>query len=58
MASLLGIAFRNASRAPMETVEQVKITVKKGVGQEFRGGVEGRQVTVLVKEAWCEPSCG
>ena len=52
MASLLGIAFRNASRAPMETVEQVEITVEKGVGQEFRGGVEGRQVTVLVKEAW------
>jgi MOSC domain-containing protein YiiM len=56
MAALLGIAVRSASRAPMEALEEAEITLEKGVAEDFRGGVENRQVTVLVKEDW-EKAC-
>jgi len=56
MATLLGIAIRKASRAPMETLEEAEISLESGIAEDFRGGVENRQVTVLVKEAW-EAAC-
>ena len=56
MSTLLGIAIRKASRAPMETLEEAEISLDSGIGEDFRGGVENRQVTVLVKEAW-EAAC-
>ena len=56
MAALLGIAVRRASRAPMEALEEAEISLEQGVAEDFRGGVENRQVTILVKEDW-EKAC-
>ena len=52
MAELLGIARKAASRAPMEEIPSVAISIESGVDGDFRGRVQKRQVTVLSKDAW------
>jgi MOSC domain-containing protein YiiM len=53
---LLGIARHPRPRGPMETVEQVEVSVGEGVHGDFRGslkpGHNKRQVTVMAVEAW------
>ncbi len=53
---LLGIARHQRPRGPMETVEQVEVSVGEGVHGDFRGslkpGRNKRQVTVMAVEAW------
>ena len=51
---LLGIAIRNAPRAPMETLQSVQITQQDGVDGDCRGKYGPRQITVLSQEAWGE----
>ncbi len=53
---VLGIARRAKSRAPMETIETADISVEAGVGGDYRGKPNDRQVTVLTREAW-EAAC-
>lgn len=52
MAILAGIARRDTSRAPMEELEAVDITVESGVAGDFRGRARKRQVTVLSADDW------
>ncbi len=52
MAKVLGIARKAASRAPMEEIPSAAITVESGVGGDYCGRVQKRQVTVLSKDAW------
>lgn len=56
MGKLLNIAVRDASRAPMQSLQDAEITVSSGVAHDYRGTRENRQVTVLVREAW-EAAC-
>ena len=50
---LIGIARRAARRAPMETVEQVSISLEAGLDGDHKGAkFPLRQVTVLSIEAW------
>ena len=56
MPRLLSIATRNASRAPMQTHETAEVTTKAGIAEDFRGKTQGRQITVIVREAW-ERAC-
>jgi MOSC domain-containing protein YiiM len=58
---LIGIARRDAKRAPMETLQHSRIGVEFGVEGDFRGlrrpgKVARRQVTVLAREGW-EAAC-
>jgi MOSC domain-containing protein YiiM len=55
--TLIGIARRRASRAPMESLQETVISREKGVEGDHRGTSTGRQVTVLAAEAW-ERACG
>jgi MOSC domain-containing protein YiiM len=52
MGKVLQIAIREASRAPMQMLEVSDVTTDKGLVGDFRGSVAGRQVTVVVREAW------
>ena len=36
----------------MQVLEQASVSLDGGVDGDFRGSVKGRQVTVLVREAW------
>ncbi len=56
MGTLLGIAVRDASRAPMQILQETVITPEAGVQGDYRGHPGGRQVTVLVRESW-EAAC-
>lgn len=47
-----GLARRAATRAPMELLEETTISVEAGVDGDARGGLRGRQVTVLCQESW------
>lgn len=49
---LVAIAFREASRAPMQMRESTEITLEAGVVGDFRGKPGRRQVTVLTIEGW------
>lgn len=50
---LIGIARRDAKRAPMETLERGVITVEGGLEGDFRGPkLAARRITVLSREAW------
>jgi MOSC domain-containing protein YiiM len=58
---LIGMARREAKRAPMETLERGRIGVECGLEGDFRGlrrpGKEpNRQITILAREAW-EAAC-
>ena len=50
--TILAIARRNRTRAPMETLERASITVAAGLDGDVRGQLRGRQVTVLTREGW------
>ena len=49
---LLGIAARDASRAPMRESVAAEVSVESGVDRDFRGKPGKRQVTVVSREAW------
>ena len=53
---LLGIARHARPRGPMETLDQVEVSVAEGVHGDFRGafkpGRNRRQVTVMAAEGW------
>jgi len=51
---LIGIAFKTRKRGNMETVDDVEITKKAGVGKDFRGKFGKRQITVMSQVAWLE----
>lgn len=52
MGEVIGIALREKPRAPMQLLTESDITQAGGVSGDFRGGVRGRQVTVLTEEGW------
>ena len=52
MPTLQAIAIRKKSRAPMQEIQQVEITVEAGLVPDFRGKPGKRQVTLLSAEAW------
>lgn len=49
---LLGIAIKEAKRAPMILRESSNVTVEKGVEGDYRGNPGKRQVTVVLQESW------
>lgn len=52
MATLEGICYRTASRAPMRELHGCAVTADGGVADDFRGAPGKRQVTVLSLESW------
>lgn len=52
MGTLMGIAWRERSRAVMQTRGSADITPESGVANDFRGKPGNRQVTVLSARAW------
>ena len=53
LGTLQGIAVREASRAPMKEQQQVEVTTRQGIVQDYRGtGL--RQVTLLDLGQWQE----
>ena len=52
MGSVVGIALREKSRAPMQPVDEATVSVERGLAGDFRGAQKGRQVTVLSQAAW------
>ena len=49
---LIGIAWRDATRAPMTEVDRIEISADAGLTDDFRGKPGPRQVTVLSVEDW------
>jgi MOSC domain-containing protein YiiM len=57
MGTLLAIAQRKKTKAPMECLDETTISFSNGVGTDSRGKKQGkRQVTVLTKESWDKAS--
>lgn len=52
MGRLAGIAWRDAKRARMQTLDSAEISVEGGVAADFRGRPGKRQVTVISASAW------
>lgn len=52
MAQLLAIARRKRSRAPMETLDSISVSLERGIDGDFRGKPGRRQVTVLSQQGW------
>jgi MOSC domain-containing protein YiiM len=53
MGRLIGIAWRPARRAPMQTGESVEISVERGVDGDHKGSkFRRRAVTILAREDW------
>lgn len=52
MATLIGIARRDAKRAPMQELQEATVSMASGVSQDSRGRPSDRQVTVLSQGAW------
>ena len=52
MGKLIGIARREAHKAPMELLNEAEIAIKGGVANDFRGQGRQRQVTILAIEDW------
>jgi len=52
MSQLKSIAIKSTSRADMQTLQSVEITVAKGITGDFRGSQVDRQVTILSESAW------
>jgi MOSC domain-containing protein YiiM len=50
--TLLQIARKSASRAPMELLHSVELTVLDGLEGDSRGRSKTRQVTVLSQDSW------
>ena len=53
LATVRGIAVREASRVPMKEQQQVEVTLTQGIVQDYRG-VGLRQVTFLDAGQWQE----
>ncbi|KZB59019.1 MULTISPECIES: MOSC domain-containing protein [Thalassospira] len=51
-ATLIGIARKSKSHAPMETLDQVQVSTELGVDGDYRGKLRRRQVTILAEEGW------
>ncbi|OSQ32967.1 MOSC domain-containing protein [Thalassospira sp. MCCC 1A03138] len=51
-ATLIGIARKARSRAPMETLDGVSVSLDLGVDGDYRGKLRKRQITVLAEEDW------
>lgn len=50
---LIGIARRDARRAPMQTIDEVAITLERGVEGDHKGAkFKRRAVTILAREDW------
>ena len=50
---LIGIARREARRAPMQTIDEVAITLERGVEGDHKGAkFKRRAVTILAREDW------
>ena len=50
---LIGIAWRPARFAPMETVDTAEISVEAGVAGDHKGAkFKRRAVTILAREDW------
>ncbi|MFP4002864.1 MAG: MOSC domain-containing protein [Alphaproteobacteria bacterium] len=56
MGTLIAIARRAKSHAPMEELQSVQISPDTGLDGDFRGRAEGRNVSVLSREGW-EAAC-
>ena len=52
MGTLAGIAYRTASREPMQLLDQCEITMEFGVHSDSRGKPGSRQVTLLSADTW------
>lgn len=57
--TLIGIARREASRAPMEELRDAEVTLEQGVAGDSRGrrrprAHNDRQVTLMSAEAWAQ----
>ncbi|MGH7866015.1 MAG: MOSC domain-containing protein [Candidatus Binataceae bacterium] len=51
-AVLVGIARRERSRAPMQTLGVAEVTTESGVANDASGEPGDRQVTVITEESW------
>ncbi len=52
MGKLLGIAVKERSHAPMESLQQASVTTMSGIANDFRGKPSNRQVSLLACESW------
>ena len=52
MPTLIAIARKPASRAPMAELESARVTTSAGVDGDIRGKPGDRQVTILCRDAW------
>lgn len=56
MGTLIAIARRAKSRAPMEELQSVRVAPDTGLDGDFRGKVKDRNVSIVSREAW-EAAC-
>lgn len=56
MGTLIAIARRAKSHAPMEELQSVRIAPGTGLEGDFRGKVKDRNVSIVSREAW-EAAC-
>jgi MOSC domain-containing protein YiiM len=54
MGTLLGISIHRSSRASIEELATVAISLERGLESDFRGRHRRRQVTVLDRGAWAD----
>ncbi len=54
MVDLQGIAYRTASRAPMQLIDQCEVSLEEGVHTDTRGKPGKRQVTLLAADSWSQ----
>lgn len=53
MGKVVGIAIHEKKRGPMVVFAAAKVTLKQGVGDDWRGAIQNhRQVTVMTQEGW------
>lgn len=56
VGTLAGIARHPRSKAPMETIDHVKVSLEGGIAGDFRGAMKGkpykRQVTLMERGDW------
>jgi MOSC domain-containing protein YiiM len=52
MSQVKSIAIKSTTRAEMQTLESVEITIDKGITGDFRGSQPDRQVTILSEPTW------
>ncbi|WP_416305053.1 MOSC domain-containing protein [Neptunicella sp. SCSIO 80796] len=52
MIKISGIAIRQRSRAPMQTISDALVSTESGVAGDFRGKPGKRQVTLLSENIW------